>query len=183
MSIFKKVIHALGDAGAAVGHAVVGALHAIGKLFAADILPFAIDVTEDINNAVKSGDAQTLVNIIKALNAGAGTVAQGVLDEAKVLGPKVLATELGLQALETGATPQAAIDWAQSVIDAYGSATLVKQSKIWNDLATELAILYDQGRTKNKTWIQWAETVEEAFQAVKKAIEAQQAEQNDDAQP
>lgn len=165
MSIFTKLFKALGSV-----------WHFLSHLFAADILPFAIEATQAVNEAVKSGSAQTLVDIINTLNAGAGHLAQGILDEAKVLGPKVLATELGLQALETGATPESAIQWAEGVIQAYGSASLIDQSKVWNALATKLAVLYDNGRQTDKTWMEWAKTVEEAFQAIKQAAADQAAE-------
>lgn len=168
MSIFKDIIKGIGKFFKAIGH-----------LFAADILPFAIDATQDINEAIKSGDAQALVNILGALNSGAGHVAQDILDQAKVLGPKVLATELGLQALEVGATAESSIAWANGVVEAYGSVDDITKSKVWNTLATKLAILYDNGRTTNKTWIDWAETVEEAFQAITKAVADNQADQEE----
>lgn len=143
----------------------------IGHLFAAKILPFAIKETEVINNAIKSGDAQKLVDALKDVSPAAGEIGQDVLDEGKILTPKILATELGVQQLlSTGNDPQADIDFAQSLIDAYGSADLIQRSKTWNTLATQLGILYDQGKTKNKTWIQWANTIEEGFQLIKKAI-------------
>lgn len=165
MSIFTKLFKALGSA-----------WHFLSHLFAADILPFAIEATQTINEAVKSGSAQTLVDVINALNTGAGHIAQDILDEAKVLGPKVLSTELGLQALETGATAETAIQWAEGVVQAYGSASLIDRSKVWNALATKLAVLYDNGRTANKTWMDWAKTVEEAFQDIKQAAADQAAQ-------
>lgn len=159
MSIFKDILKGIGKV-----------LKAIGHLFAADILPFAIDATQDINVAVKSGEAQAVVDILTGFNSGAGHVAQGILDEAKLLAPKVLATELGLQALESGATAESALDWAKGVVAAYDSADDITKSKVWNTLATKLAILYDNGRTTNKTWIDWAKTVEVAFQAIQQAV-------------
>lgn len=166
MSIFTKIIHGIGVAADAVGHF-------LGHLFAADILPFAIEITQEINEAVKSGDAQTLVNILSGIFPGAGHIAQDVLDEAKVLGPKVLATELGLQTLEAGANAEDVVAWANGVIQSYGSADLLTKSKVWNALATKLAALYDNGRQTNKTWMQWAVTVEEAFQAIQQAAASQ----------
>lgn len=168
MSIFTKIIHGLGVAASAVGHF-------LAHLFAADILPFAIEITQDFNEAVKSGDAQTVVNLLKSIYPGAGTIAQDILYEAQTLGPKVLATELGLQTLETGASAEDAVTWADGVIQAYGSADLITQSKVWNTLATKLAVLYDNGRQTNKTWIQWASTIEQAFQAIKQAAADAQA--------
>jgi hypothetical protein len=171
MNIFKTVINGLGSA-----------WHWLAHLFAADILPIAIDLTEDYNLAVKSGIPQAIVDVIKGANAGAGKIAQGIIDEAAILAPKVMATALGLQALESGATPEQEVAWAASLIEAYGSADLVKQSKVWTMLATELAILYDNGRTANKTWAQWTETVEKAFQLIQKAVADAKAEQTDDTQ-
>lgn len=171
MSIFKDIWKGLGNV-----------LKAIGHLFAADILPFAIDATQDINVAVKSGEAQAVVDILTGFNSGAGHLAQGILDEAKALAPKVLATELGLQALETGATAESAVAWARGVVTAYGSADDITKSKVWNTLATKLAILYDNGRTANKTWIQWAQTIEEGFQAIKQAIADNAAQDSEGAE-
>jgi len=164
MSIFTKIWGDVKWLGKTIGH-----------LFAADILPFAIEATQKINEAVKSGEAQQLVDVLKGLYPGAGQIGQAILDEAQVLGPKVLSTELGLQALETSNTPQADIAFAQSVIDAYGSADLIKQSKTWNSLATQLTILYDQGKTQDKTWMDWAGTVEQGFKAIQQAIADQKA--------
>jgi hypothetical protein len=172
MNIFKTVINGIGSG-------LSAAWHAIAHLFAADILPFAIDLAEDYNQAVKSGVPQAVVDVIKGVNANAGKVAQELADEAAVLAPKVLATALGLQALESGTTPEQEVAWAQGLIDAYGSANLVKTSKAWTTLATELAVLYDNGRTTNKTWAQWTDTIEKAFQAIQRAVAAAKAEQAD----
>lgn len=165
MNIFKTVINGLGSA-----------WHWIAHLFAADILPIAIDAAQDVNIAVKSGIPQAVVDAIDGLNSNAGHIAQEILDEAKVLAPKVLATALGLQALEAGANAETSTAWAADVIKAYGSASLVTQSKVWSDLATSLAVLYDNGRNNNKTWAQWINTVEQAFQAIQKAVADAKAE-------
>ncbi len=165
MSIFSKVFGAIGNAASSVWKA-------ISHLFAADILPAAIDVTEDINNAIKSGTAQEVVDILNSIDSKVGTVAQDLLNEAQTLAPKVLASELGLQTLESGATAEQAVTWAQSVIDAYASSSQITQTKVWSTLATTLAVLYDNGRTTNKTWADWLGTVDQAFKAIKAAIAA-----------
>lgn len=172
MSFFKNII-------ADIGKGLGAAWHAIAHLFAADILPIAIEVTEVWNTAVTSGSAQAVVDVLEGINPTAGKVAQGILDEGKVLGPKILATELGLQQLEAGSNAETDVAFANSVIEAYGSASAIQKSKVWSILATELAVLYDNGRVQDKTWIDWAKTVEAAFQAIK-AAEAQAAADNAD---
>lgn len=163
MSIFKKII-------ADIGHVAGSVWKAISHLFAADILPAAIAVTEDINNAVKSGTAQEVVSVLIAINPQVGNVAQDILNEAQTLAPKILATELGLQTLESGATAEQAVAWAQSVVNAYASATQIQQTKVWSTLATQLAVLFDNGRTQNKTWADWIGTVDQAFKAIQQAV-------------
>lgn len=162
MSFFKNII-------ADIGKGLGAAWHAIAHLFAADVLPVAIEVTEAWNDAVTSGDAQEVVDVLKGINPTAGKVAEEILDEGAVLGPKILATELGLQQLEAGSNAETDVAFANSVIQAYGSADEITKSKVWNTLATKLAILYDNGRTQDKTWIDWAKTIETAFQAIKAA--------------
>lgn len=167
-----------------IGTGVVSALKWIGHLFAADILPFAIEATEAWNEAVKSGEAQAIVNLLTQISPTAGHIGQDVLNEGAELGPKVLSAELGLQALESGATAEQEVAWAQSLLDAFGSASWIKQTKAWNSLATNLAILYDQGRQQNKTWMDWAQTVQAAFDKITeaaaeaKADAAQTADEN-----
>lgn len=168
MSIFTKVIHGLGVAGKAIGHF-------LGHLFAADVIPIAIDITEEINQAIQSGSAQTLVNVLDSIDPQIGAIGQDIVNEAKVLGPKVLATELGLQALETGATAESAVAWGEGVIQAYGSADLLTKTKTLNAVATKLAVLFDQGRQTNKTWMDWAQTVQDAFDIIKQQAAADAA--------
>jgi|GEM_PF-6316016 len=134
-------------------------------------LPEAILITEGINNALKSGIVTDLVDAISPKLAG---VPAELLTAAQDLIPKVLASELGLEALKSGATPQDAANWAQSVITAFAgiSSNLVATSKIWTNLAASLVILFDQGKTTNQTWIQWAETADQAFKQIQAASAA-----------
>lgn len=153
----------------------------LGKIWAAlkgavtkaqvTLLPEAILITEAVNNALKSGLVDDLVVAIspalKGVPAALLTAAQGLI-------PKVLASELGLQALSSGATPQDAAAWAQSVITAFAglNANLVSESKIWTNLAASLVVLFDQGKTTNKTWIDWADTADQAFKEIQAAAAA-----------
>lgn len=155
-----------------------------GKLWAAlksavtkaqvTLLPEAILITEAVNNALKSGLVDDLVTAIspslKGVPAALLTAAQGLI-------PKILASELGLQGLAAGATPQDAATWAQSVITAFAglNANLVSESKIWTNLAASLIVLFDQGKTTNKTWIDWANTADQAFKEIQAAAAAASA--------
>jgi hypothetical protein len=153
----------------------------LGKIWAAiksavtkvqvTLLPEAILLTEAVNNALKSGLVTDLVDAISPKMAG---VPAELLTAAQTLIPKVLASELGLEALSSGATPQDAANWAQSVITAFAgvSSNLVASSKIWTNLAASLAVLFDQGKTTNTTWIQWANTADEAFKEIQTASAA-----------
>lgn len=135
-------------------------------------LPEAISITEAVNNAIKTGVVQ---DIIAAISPELDGIPAKVLTAAQDLVPKLLSAELGLEALKTGATPQDAIAWANSAISAFAGKTLTEQSGIWTNLATELVILFDQGKTADKTWIDWANTAEQAFQKIQAAIAAAKA--------
>lgn len=138
------------------------------------LLPEAILITEAVNNALKSGLVDDLVTAIsptlKGVPAALLTAAQGLI-------PKILASELGLEALAADATPVAAAAWAQSVITAFAglNSNLVSESKIWTNLAAALVVLFDQGKTTNKTWIDWADTADQAFKEIQAAAAAASA--------
>lgn len=156
----------------------------LGKIWAAikgavtkvqvTLLPEAILITEAVNNALKSGLVEDLV---AAISPSMKDIPAAVLVEAQTLVPKVLASELGLQALSAGSTPQDAANWAQSVITAFAgvSSNLVASSKIWTNLAASLVVLFDQGKTTDKTWIDWANTADEAFKQIQAAAAAASA--------
>lgn len=139
----------------------------IKHIFGGSLAKLAIAITQDVNIALKSGIPD---KIIAAIDPNPDHLPEELLAKAKALIPKVLAAELGLQALVADASEEAAQAWVQSIIEAFGSADLIKQSKVWNALATELTILFDNGKTAGLTWIQWADKAEEAFQDVQKAI-------------
>ncbi len=156
----------------------------LGKIWAAikgavtkvqvTLLPEAILITESVNNALKSG---LVTDLVDAISPKFANIPAAVLAEAQTLIPKVLASELGLEALSAGATPQDAANWAQSVITAFAgvSSNLVATSKIWTNLAASLVVLFDQGKTTNQTWIQWAETADQAFKQIQAAAAAASA--------
>lgn len=135
------------------------------------LLPEAILITEAVNNALKSG---LVTDLVDAISPKMDDIPADLLTAAQSLVPKVLASELGLEALSSGATPQDAANWAQSAITAFAgkNADLVATSKIWTDLAASLAVLFDQGKTTNKTWIDWADTADQAFKQIQAASAA-----------
>lgn len=138
------------------------------------LLPEGILITEAVNNALKSG---IVTDLVEAISPKLENIPAAVLAEAQVLIPKILASELGLQALAANATPQDAADWAQSAITAFAgvSSNLVASSKIWTNLAASLVVLFDQGKTTDKTWIDWANTADEAFKQIQAAVAAASA--------
>lgn len=138
------------------------------------LLPEAIKITQDINAALTNQSVDDLVAAISPKLAG---IPAAVLSAAQALVPKVLAAELGLQALQSGATPQDAANWAQSVITAFAgiNSSTVATSKIWTNLAASLAVLFDQGKTVNKTWIYWANLADQAYQKIVAAVAAAKA--------
>lgn len=133
------------------------------------LLPEAITITEAINNALKN---QSVDDLVAALSPKFDGIPETVLTAAQGIIPKIMAAELGLQALQSGATPQDAANWAQSVIAAFAgiNSNITASSKIWTDLAASLAVLFDQGKTANKTWIYWANLADQAFQKIQAAI-------------
>lgn len=139
----------------------------VKHIFGSDLAKVAIAITQDVNIALKSGVPDA---IIAAIDPNPDHIPEELLAGAKALIPKVMAAELGLVAVAADATPEAAQSWVESIIEAFGSATLVRQSKVWNSLATQLTILFDNGKTQGLTWIQWANKAEEAFQDVQKAV-------------
>lgn len=138
------------------------------------LLPEVISITEDINNALKNS---SLDDLIAAISPKLGGVPDALLAGAQTLIPKILAAELGLQGLQSGATPQDAANWAQSVITAFAgvSSNITASSKIWTNLAASLAVLFDQGQTTGKTWVYWINLADQAFQQIKTAVAAASA--------
>lgn len=137
-----------------------------------EFLPEAINITEGINNAIKSGLVQ---DVVAAISPSMGGLPAKLLAAAQDLVPKVLASELGLEALKAGATPADATAWAQSAIAAFATKDFTAQSKVWTNLVTEVIILFDDGKTTNKTWIDWANTGQQAFIKIKAAVAAANA--------
>lgn len=138
------------------------------------LLPEAINITEDINNALKN---QNVIDLVTALSPKLDGIPAAVLSTAQTLIPKILAAELGLQALQSGATPQDAATWAQNVVTAFAgiNSNLTAQSKIWSNLAASLAVLFDQGKTANQTWVYWINLADQAFQKIQAAVAAASA--------
>jgi hypothetical protein len=130
----------------------------------------AVAVTQDYNQALKSGLVDQVVTVLTAISPAAGHLAAGIEAESKILVPKIIETELGVAALGAAPTAAGEVAWANSVLQAYGSASTIKQSKLWSTLATELAILFDQGKTTNKTWADWGADIETAFQDIQQAV-------------
>lgn len=141
----------------------------IKKVFTAveiKFLPEAIAVTEDINNALKSGVVGTIVSFF---SSKPDSWPQELYQLALGLFPKILATELGLQALGLTPTPEAVAAFVQQAMEAYGPANLSTQSKIWTDLAAKLVSEFNAAEISNKTWADWVDTVEDMFQQIKAA--------------
>lgn len=135
------------------------------------LLPEAIQITEGVNNALNN---QSVEDLVAAISPKLDGVPEEILTGAQSVVPKILAAELGLQGLQSGATPQDAANWAQSVITAFAgvNSDTVKTSKIWTDLAASLAVLFDQGKTAGKNWIYWANLADQAFQKIQAAVTA-----------
>src|ERR1700753_4111264 len=135
------------------------------------LLPEAVQITEVVNNALHN---QSVEDLVAALSPKFDGIPEAVLTTAQGIIPKILAAELGLQALQSGATPQDAANWAQSVISAFAgvSSNITVKSKIWTDLAASLAVLFDQGKTANKDWVYWVNLADQAFQKIQAAITA-----------
>lgn len=138
------------------------------------LLPEVIQITEFVNNAIKN---QSVDDLIEAISPKLAGIPGALLTGAQALIPKVLAAELGLQALQSGATPQDAANWAQGVITAFAgvSSNVTASSKIWTNLAASLAVLFDQGKTANKNWVYWMNLADTGFQQIKTAIAAASA--------
>lgn len=137
-------------------------------------LPEVITITQAINSAINNKDVDALIAAISPKLDG---IPGAVLSTAQTIIPKVLAAELGLQALQSGATPQDAANWAQSVITAFAgiNSSLVATSKVWTSLAASLAILFDQGKTVDKNWAYWVSLAEQAYVKIQAAIAAASA--------
>lgn len=138
------------------------------------LLPEAVSITEGINNALNNQSVDDLVAAISPKFAG---IPEAVLVAGQALVPKILAAELGLEALKSGATPQDAANWAQSAITAFAgvSSSVTAKSKIWTNLAASLAELFDQGKTANQTWVYWVNLADQAFQKIQAAVTAAHA--------
>lgn len=141
-----------------------------------EFLPEIITLTEDLNQAATSGVVE---DVVAALNPELGGVPEEILKGVQTLGPKILATELGLEALGEAPTEAATAAWVQSVITAYAKASIATTSKIWLNLATSLTVLYNQGKAENATWIEWENLSQQAFDQVKAAIAAAKANPSD----
>jgi len=136
------------------------------------LLPEAIIITQDVNAALNSGLVEDVVAAISPKLAG---IPAGILTAAQALVPKVLAAELGLQALQSGATPQDAANWAQNAISSFAGKNFTAQTKVYTNLAAELAVLFDQGKTADKTWADWVGTADQAFKKIQAAVAAAHA--------
>ncbi len=174
MGLFSKT-SLLGKIWGGIKTGVTAAAKAVASVFEdveIEYLPEAITITEDAISALDSAAAEDVAEILNPVLAG---IPEKFLAEAKVLAPKILSSELGLQAL--GATPTLAEGeaWAQSVIQAYGSASALQKSKIYSTLLTSLVTLFNQGKAENATWLQWANLADQALQQTKAAIAAANA--------
>jgi hypothetical protein len=132
-----------------------------------DGLKIAIAITGDINTALKSGIVQDLV---KALDPNPEHLPAEILTAAQNIIPKVLAAELGLQALIQNPTPDQQAAFATEVLTAFGVKNALQKGKIYTNLATELTILFKQTEASNNSWGGWAAAVEQGYEDVQAVL-------------
>jgi hypothetical protein len=139
-----------------------------------EFLPEVIVITQDINAALQNQSVDDLIDAISPKMAG---IPGALLTGAQVLVPKILTAELGLEALQSGATPQAAAAWAQSAITAFAgiSSNVTAVSKVWTNLAASLAVLFDNGKTANQPWTFWTNLAATALTKIQTAVAAAKA--------
>jgi hypothetical protein len=136
-------------------------------------LPEMIVITQDLNVALNSG---SVTDVVDALSPELGGVPADILTIAKNAIPKVLETELGLQALGTAPTAAAEAAWASDAIEAFEGATALAKTKIYSTLATTLISDVNAGKAENATWVQWINIGQTAFEQVQAAIAAAKAD-------
>jgi hypothetical protein len=136
-------------------------------------LPEMIVITQDLNVALNSG---SVTDVVDALSPELGGVPADILTIAKNAIPKVLETELGLQALGTAPTAAAEAAWASDAIEAFEGATALAKTRIYSTLATTLISDVNAGKAENATWVQWINIGQTAFEQVQAAIAAAKAD-------
>jgi hypothetical protein len=136
-------------------------------------LPEMIVITQDLNVALNSG---LVTDVVDALSPELGGVPADILTIAKNAIPKVLETELGLQALGTAPTAAAEAAWASDAIEAFEGATALAKTKIYSTLATTLISDVNAGKAENATWVQWINIGQTAVEQVQAAIAAAKAD-------
>lgn len=137
-----------------------------------DVMPELVLITQDVNVALNSGVVE---DVVAAINPEMGGVPEKLLTLAQTVTPKVLADELGIEALGTSPSVADATAWAQSAIAAFASKTFTQQTKIYSTLLGTLASEYQGEKASGATWIQWLDFGQKVYGQVMAAIAAAKA--------
>lgn len=143
--------------------------HAIADFFkaaATDGDKIAVAITEGIQTALKSGALNDLALIIEGIFPGVKNIPADLVSQLNLLVPKVLAAELGIQALAPNASEADIQTFTQGVLDAFN--VKADKSKLYSTLTGEIyTILRAYTGQSSMTWAEVIAKVEAAFQAYK----------------
>ena len=128
----------------------------------ADII--AITVTEEIKNALDTGVAGFLANLVDQLTKS--NIATDVAAFLKKNIPKILAAELAVQGLPDNPTVDDILKFETDILNAFGKIS--NQSKLYTVLAAQIYGLIDTTLKTTPdtkpTFAEWVQVVEAAYQ-------------------
>ena len=133
----------------------------------------AITITQEIQDALKSGTLLSVAQVIEKILPTTGTIPEQIVTKLETLIPQVLAVELSIQALPANPTTADIQAFEQAVLTAFG--LLDSHSKLYTTLAAQIygIIKADVDSGKKYTFAQCVIDVETAWQYYQQDLQSQ----------
>ena len=123
----------------------------------------AVELTEELQTALKNGTADALAQIISATFPNTKNIPQQVVAELKIIVPKILAAELALKELPENPTEKDIKKFADAVLKAFNADN--NNSKLWTTFGAQVYGILEQD--KKRTFASLVRDIEEAYRLYK----------------
>lgn len=123
----------------------------------------AVEVTEQLQEALKNGTADAIAQIVSVTFPKAKDIPQKVVAELKIIIPKILAAELALKELPENPTEKDIKKFADAILKSFNIEN--NNSKLWTTFGAQVYGILEQD--KKRTFASLVKDVEEAYKIYK----------------
>lgn len=168
MSIFKKIFHAIGVAGSAVGHFFANAF----KWVETDGAKIAVAIVDELKTLLSSGTLDFFAQIMDGLTHS--NIPTEIVDKLRTELPKATAIALGIQGFPENPTEQDIQNLSQTILTAFGIAA--DKSQFYSTLGAKIISIIRANTMPGQTFT-FATLVTDLEQTYQAYLDAQNADQ------